>query len=105
MAIKIIPDGDADLEAALAAAEAAILAGSAGVTIQRKLPAVIEMSVITPGGDNASCRDCDVILCGIECQNGRRGRRVAELKQQYSEQEKALEDTAAQLREVIHADH
>lgn len=105
MAIKIIPEGDADLESAIAALEAAWAAGATGVTIQRELPAVIEMSVITSGADNVSCRDCDVILCSIECQNGRRGRRIAELQQQYSEQEKALEDTAAQLREVIHADH
>lgn len=39
MAIKIIPDGDADLEAALAAAEAAIMAGTAGVTVER--PALV----------------------------------------------------------------
>ncbi|WP_368766751.1 hypothetical protein [Enterobacter hormaechei] len=103
MAIKIIPDGDADLEAALAAAEAAIMAGTAGVTVERPALIVAEKSADTTGPDSVGYRECEAMICTVECQNGRRGRKIAELQQQYSEQEQALEKTAAQLREVINA--
>ncbi|KAA1061540.1 hypothetical protein [Enterobacter mori] len=54
MAIKIIPDGDADLEAALAAAEAAFLAGSTVVTVERPAP-VVEVAVLaTPCGASSA---------------------------------------------------
>lgn len=105
MAMKIIPDGDADLEAALAAAEAAIMAVTAGVTVERPALVVAEKSADTIGPDSVGCRECEAMICTVGCQNGRRSRKIAKLQQQYSEQERALEKTAAQLREVIHADH
>ena len=87
MAIKIIPDGDADLEAAIAACEALWVAGAQSVTIERPAP-VVETAVFA-----SSCGPACEARCH-ECQ-------IMQLEKLHEQQEQALNETAARLREVV----
>jgi len=90
MAIKIIPDGDADLEAAIAACEALWAAGAPSVTIERPAP-IIEVAIIAK-------------TCGAACDARCRECQIMQLEKLHEEQEKALNETTARLREaVLHA--
>lgn len=89
MSIKIIQNGDADLEAALAACEAALLAGADGVSIERTIPVVMEMPAFTGASD-----------CSSTCTVGCRECELTRLQTQYTEEEAQLHRTGDKLRRV-----
>lgn len=95
--MKIIPENDTDINAAISALEAAWAAGASSVTVER--PAVIE--VIFTVGESVravDCNECPAVLCTAEC---RRLNHIARLQEEYTAAEQVLAEAGRKLREAV----
>lgn len=95
--VKIIPNGDADINASIRVLEAVWVAGATQVSVVRANPVVIEMSVIS-GTSDVECNECEIALCTQACQ---RERRIVRAQRQVEVDEAALIRSTAHLREVV----
>lgn len=102
--VKIIINGDADIELAVTALEALWAAGASQVSLVRNAPVAIDISVITgtehgmpSRTDSMECNECGITLC-THC---RHEQAIARAQQQVEADEAALIRSTERLREVV----
>lgn len=106
--IRIIVPADTEIDVVTSIITAAWKAGVTRVSVEREIPVVVDMSIVT-GEDvcdgSEECHECEAVLCSITCQEARQNRKIAKLKEKHIAQKLAIIQTAAELNEAIYERH
>jgi hypothetical protein len=104
--IKVIINGDPELEVLIPGLEAMWAAGATSITIERSAPVAMEMSVIAGEPEwNNDCSDCDRVICPVFCRDARHQQRVEQCQREYAQAETNLRRAEENLREVVNAEN
>lgn len=124
--IKLIVNGDPEVDVLVSGIEAMLLSGATSITIERVAPVTVEMAVIAgvtahcegcnlactgahhnqvSGADYrdchaAACNECEATLCSAECQYQRA---IANAQREYDAALENLKRAGSNIQKVVNA--